>query len=90
MAAAIKERTVGKGKERPPSGIGRRIREFRDRLGWSQEKLAQEAGLTTSNISQLERDKITDPRALTLRAIANALGVTLDDLLPGRKVEPED
>ncbi|HTW91483.1 MAG TPA: helix-turn-helix transcriptional regulator [bacterium] len=35
--------------------VGRRIRELRQKKGWSQEKLAEEAGLHRTYIGQVER-----------------------------------
>ncbi|MBE6601976.1 MAG: helix-turn-helix transcriptional regulator [Ruminococcaceae bacterium] len=60
--------------------IGKQIREFRKKKGWTQEKLAEESGIEPSNISHIERaaTKVSLP---TLIHIANALGVTADDLL---------
>jgi len=35
--------------------VGHRIRELRQKKGWSQEKLAEEAGLHRTYIGQVER-----------------------------------
>ena len=35
--------------------VGRRIKELRQKKGWSQEKLAEEAGLHRTYIGQVER-----------------------------------
>ena len=60
--------------------IGKRICEFRKKNGWTQAKLAEESGIEPSNISHIERaaTKVSLP---TLIHIANALGVTVDDLI---------
>jgi transcriptional regulator with XRE-family HTH domain len=63
------------------AAIGRRIRQERERQGWSQLRLAVEAGLIPNTIWRLERGKGEDPRLSTLRSIADALGVKLTDLL---------
>lgn len=60
--------------------IGRRIREERLHLNLTQEILAEDVGLTTAYIGQVERGE----RNLTLEnlvKVANRLGVTVDYLL---------
>lgn len=60
--------------------IGKRIRTIRKSLGLSQAKLAEKSGVEPSNISHIERaaTKLSLP---TLINIANALGVSLDELV---------
>ena len=60
--------------------IGKRIKEFRKQKKWTQETLAERAGVEPSNISHIERaaTKLSLP---TLIRIANALEVTLDELV---------
>lgn len=62
--------------------IGSRIREIRKENGWTQAKLAEKSGVEPSNISHIERaaTKLSLP---TLINIANALGVTLDEIVYG-------
>jgi transcriptional regulator with XRE-family HTH domain len=70
------------------TGIGKRVRELRAAAGLTQQQLAVAAGMTLSNVAQIERGKITDPRLSTLRALAAALGVPLGELAgdsPGSK-----
>jgi transcriptional regulator with XRE-family HTH domain len=56
------------------------VRRSRDLRGWSQERLAAEAGeLRQSLISDIERGK-ANPTLITLESIAGALGVTVRDL----------
>ena len=66
--------------------IGNRIRDSRKKKGWSQAKLAEESGIEPSNISHIERaaTKLSLP---TLINIANALEVTLDELVYGNLVK---
>lgn len=61
-------------------GIGARIRSFRKERGLTQEKLAERAVVEPSNLSHIERGatKVSLP---TLLKIANALEVSLDDLV---------
>ncbi|MBE6648758.1 MAG: helix-turn-helix transcriptional regulator [Ruminococcaceae bacterium] len=60
--------------------IGKRIKELRVAKGWTQAKLAEESGIEPSNISHIERaaTKLSLP---TLINIANALGVTIDEIV---------
>ena len=67
--------------------IGERIRKYRKEKGWTQTQLAEEADLFTSYISHYETG-IWLPCLLNLIAIADALNVSLDDLV-GRKVKNE-
>ncbi len=62
--------------------IGRRIRELRIAKGWTQALLAEASGIEPSNISHIERaaTKLSLP---TLISIANALGVTSDEIIYG-------
>lgn len=56
------------------------LKRTRSRKKWSQETLAQEAHLSVSYVSMLERSRRTPPLD-TLEQIAAALGVKATDLL---------
>ncbi len=60
--------------------IGKRIREIRKAKNWTQSVLAEKSNVETSNISHIERaaTKLSLP---TLINIANALEVTLDEIV---------
>lgn len=60
--------------------IGMRIRRFRVARGLTQQKLAEMSEQDPSNISHIERGA-TKLSLQTPISIANALGVTADDLL---------
>ena len=62
--------------------IGRRIRDWRLARGWSQQQLAEAAGLSQSGVVHLEKGD-TNPQLGTLREIAAALGKTLRELMLG-------
>ncbi len=55
-----------------------RIDELRKEKGWSVNYLALEAGLTQSTLNNLYSRK-TEPKISTLRAICEALGISLSD-----------
>lgn len=61
--------------------VGREIRRLREAKGWSQAKLAGDAGMGVSGISQIETGA-RNPSAATLQRIAEALGVEVRDLFP--------
>jgi transcriptional regulator with XRE-family HTH domain len=50
-------------------------------MGISQDKLSKLAGITLHTITKIESGATPDPRIETIRKIANALGVSVDDLL---------
>lgn len=73
-------------EKKPPSRtaveFGLRVRKAREAHGWSQEHLADLAGLHWSGLSRLERGG-TVPTLVTVVKIQQALGVTGSDLLDG-------
>lgn len=71
-----------------PETIGQRVRRLRETKGLTQQDLAQAAELALSNVAQIERGKIADPRASTLQALAKALGVKVGDLFPAEENGP--
>jgi transcriptional regulator with XRE-family HTH domain len=54
--------------------VNLRISELRAKKGWSQSRLAEEAGITQSTLSRIENGT-QEPRAQTLVKIANALAI---------------
>lgn len=68
------------GMEIDPVAFGCRVRELRKELGWSQDRLAEEAGQSQSNIGWIEKGGAKDPRKQAL-ALAEALTTTADWLL---------
>ena len=60
--------------------LGKRIKKLRQEKDIPQHQIAEEVGIEPSNISHIER-AVTKPSLATLVGIANALGVTLDDLV---------
>jgi transcriptional regulator with XRE-family HTH domain len=66
------------------SEVGLEVRRRREAMGWSQPKLAVEAGMAVSAVSQIETGKRA-PSANSLSKLAEAFGVEIGDLFP--KVE---
>jgi transcriptional regulator with XRE-family HTH domain len=56
------------------------LRRLRKAAGMTQQALAMKAGLSISAVIHIEAGRIPDPRVSTLRALAKALGVPLDEL----------
>jgi len=52
----------------------------REEKGMTQQQLANAAGVSLSFVAQLESGRIDDPRVSTLRRLAEALGLKLDDV----------
>ena len=67
---------------------GDRIRTARERRNWTQEQLAEAAGISKGFLSDIENDKrnISSESALKL---ADALGISLDYLVRGESGERE-
>jgi len=59
--------------------LGRRIRELRTALSFTQEELAERAAISVSFLSMIERAERV-PHLKTLSALSNALGLTLSQL----------
>lgn len=68
--------------------IGKRIKKFRVERGWKQSELAEKSGVEASNISHIERaaTKVSLP---TLVSIANALEVSLDEIVYNSLIKNE-
>ena len=61
----------------------RTIRELREARGWTQLRLAIEVGVTPVTVYNWERGRY-EPKASQFRALARALGVSMDNIaLPG-------
>ena len=62
--------------------LGEAVRNRRNQVEFSQEKLAEKAGLSTVFISRIERG-VESPSVDNLVKIAKALGVRVRDLVGG-------
>jgi Zn-dependent peptidase ImmA (M78 family)/transcriptional regulator with XRE-family HTH domain len=70
--------------------LGRRIREARERLRWSQGRLASEVGLGSAQIVSSIESGSRDVKASELTRIARALQTSVDNLLnPQLRPEPQ-
>ena len=57
------------------------LKSFRNKKGWSQEKLAREANISYHTVIKLEQRVIKNPRIETVIKLADALEVSLDELV---------
>ena len=64
-----------------PTAFGRELRRLRLRAGFSQEGLAERAGLSARGVSDLERGLRAAPHPETVRRLAEALGLSPDERL---------
>ena len=57
------------------------LKSLRIKKGWTQEKLAQEAGISYHTLIKIERGDIKDPRLATLKKLSKALEISIDKLV---------
>jgi transcriptional regulator with XRE-family HTH domain len=60
--------------------LARNVKRQREELGWSQEDLAEEAGLHRTYVSGIER-KVRNPTIEIVDRLAKALSLSASDLL---------
>jgi len=61
--------------------IGENIKKYRNKLGISQDVLSKRANLAFHTIAKIEAGSTPNPTIETVKKIADALGVSLDDLM---------
>ena len=61
--------------------IANNIKKYRNKLGISQDMLSKRANLAFHTIAKIEAGSTSDPRIETVKKIADALDVSLDDLV---------
>lgn len=60
--------------------LGRNLRQARKRAELTQEAVAERSGVHPTEVSRIEAGK-RDPRVATVAALAEAVGVSVSDLL---------
>lgn len=63
------------------SEFGKHLRKLREEKRWTQEKLADEAGMHFTYIGQIERGR-RNPSLVNLHRLAKALKISAGQLLP--------
>jgi transcriptional regulator with XRE-family HTH domain len=61
------------------------LQKFRNKKGWTREKLAREADVSYHTIIKIERGGIENPKIETVIKLAKALGVSIDRLIGSQK-----
>jgi y4mF family transcriptional regulator len=61
--------------------LSNRLKELRKKSGWSQQKLAEKAGVSYNTITKIEQGAATMPTIQTIIKIADAFGISLDELV---------
>ncbi len=64
--------------------LTKKVKELRKKVGWSQQKLAERAGLSYNMITKIEQGVAKQPTIQTVIKIADAFNISLDKLV-GRK-----
>ncbi len=64
--------------------LGKRLQAARQAAGLTQQGLCQKANLSYSTLAKIERGAIKAPSIFTVQCIAQALGITLDELVGQR------
>lgn len=59
----------------------KRLKQLRKKAGWSQQKLAEKAGLSYNVITKIEQGIAKRPSIQTMVKLADALGISLDELV---------
>ncbi|HTB48972.1 MAG TPA: HAD-IA family hydrolase [Verrucomicrobiae bacterium] len=62
-------------------GLGKQLQAARQKAGLTQQQLCQQANLSFSTLTKIERGAIKAPSIFTIQAIASALGTSLDELV---------
>jgi len=63
------------------STIGENIKKYRNKLDISQDVLSKRANLAFHTIAKIEAGSTPNPTIDTVKKIADALGVSLDELM---------
>ena len=61
--------------------IGVNIKKYRNKLGISQDTLSKRANLAFHTVAKVETGSTPNPSIETVKKLADALGVSLDDLM---------
>lgn len=72
------------------STVARRLREYRKQEGKTQFEMGAEMGISTEEVSLIEREKKNDIKLSTLQKMAAHMGITVAALVAVEGNEDED
>jgi transcriptional regulator with XRE-family HTH domain len=61
--------------------IAENLKQHRKNLKWSQKELADHAGISQAQISHIESGERTNPGVVTIKKLADALGVSVEQII---------
>jgi len=67
--------------ESSKTNLAKKVKQFREKLDLSQEKLARLADVSNNTIINIEAGKQDNPTIDTLKKVAKALNVSVEDLI---------
>ena len=65
--------------------LSKRLKGLRKKRNWTQQKLAEKAGLSFNAITKIEQGAVQHPTLKTLLKLADAFGIGLDELVGRNK-----
>ena len=71
-----------------PATFGDTVRRHRQRLGLSQEGLAEAAGIAVRSVRNMEAGRVAQPRPTTLRLLAGVFGIEVAELTAAPATAP--
>lgn len=67
--------------ESSKTNLAKKVKQLREKLGLSQEKLARLADVSNNTVIDIEAGKQDNPTIDTLKKVAKALDVSVEDLI---------
>lgn len=67
--------------ESSKTNLAKKVKQLREKLELSQEKLARSANVSNNTIINIEAGKQDNPTIETLRKVAKALNVSVEELI---------
>ena len=67
--------------ESSKTNLAKKVKQLREKLGLSQEKLARLADVSNNTIIKIEAGKQDNPTIDTLKKVAKALDIPVEDLI---------
>jgi transcriptional regulator with XRE-family HTH domain len=64
--------------------LEQRLKQLRKKAGWSQQRLAEKAGLSYNVITKIEQGVAKKPTIQTMIKLADAFKISLDELVNRR------